>query len=47
MKFHSIDELRQYVATRPNTAPANTDDTENFNAYSEYIDTVINYIGKI
>ena len=45
--FHSIDELRQYVATRPNTAPVTPDDTENFNAYSEYIDTVINYIGKI
>lgn len=45
--FHSIDELRQYVATRQNTPPTTTDDTENFNAYSEYIDTVINYIGKI
>lgn len=45
--FHSIDELRQYVATRQNTPPTNTDDAENFNAYSEYIDTVINYIGKI
>lgn len=45
--FHSIDELRQYVATRQNTPTTTTDDTENFNAYSEYIDTVINYIGKI
>lgn len=45
--FHSIDELRQYIATRQNTPPTTTDDTENFNAYSEYIDTVINYIGKI
>ncbi|MDO5012024.1 MAG: hypothetical protein Q4E56_00695 [Pseudomonadota bacterium] len=45
--FHSIDELRQYVAVRQNTAPTNIDDAENFNAYSEYIDTVIDYIGKI
>ncbi len=45
--FRSIDELRQYIATRQNIAPTNIDDAENFNAYSEYIDTVINYIGKI
>lgn len=46
LMFASIDELREYMASHRNPPPA-ADDVENFDAYSEYIDTVINYIGKI
>ncbi len=45
LKFDSIAHLRQYMAGITNPPPA-PDDQENFDAFSEYIDTVINYIGK-
>lgn len=46
LTFGSIDELRHYMDEHPNT-PLDTDDAENFAAYSEYITTVIEYIGKL
>lgn len=46
LMFASVDELREYMSAHRNPPPA-ADDVENFDAYSEYIDTVINYIGKI
>ncbi|MBQ7127695.1 MAG: hypothetical protein IJO18_01795 [Alphaproteobacteria bacterium] len=46
LTFNSIDELRHYMNEHRNT-PLNTDDAENFAAYSEYITTVIEYIGKL
>ena len=44
--FDSIDSLRNYINTHRN-APLAADDAENFTAYSEYITTVIEYIGKL
>lgn len=46
LTFGSIDELRHYMNEHRNT-PLDTDDAENFAAYSEYITTVIEYIGKL
>lgn len=46
LQFATIDELRKYISQRPNIAP-NADDIENFDAYSGYIGTVVDYIGKI
>lgn len=46
LMFNDVDGLREYITTHPN-APLPDDDNGNFDAYSEYIDTVINYIGKI
>ncbi len=46
LTFGSIDELRHYMDEHRNT-PLDTDDAENFAAYSEYITTVIEYIGKL
>ena len=46
LMFANMDELRQYMTTMQNPAlPA--DDDGLFNAYSEYIDAVLNHIGKI
>ncbi len=46
LTFNSIEELRHYMNEHRNTAlPA--DEAENFAAYSEYITTVIEYIGKL
>lgn len=44
--FHSTDEIRQYISQIPDK---NTDeeDAENFDAYSDYIDTIIQYIKNI
>lgn len=44
--FKTISELRTYIQDVPNPALPDDDDG-NFEAYSQYIDTVINYIGKI
>lgn len=44
--FASVDDLREYIDTHPNTPPEE-DEIENFDAYSGYIGTVIDYIGKI
>ena len=46
LMFNDVDGLREYITAHPN-APLPDDDNGNFDAYSEYIDTVINYIGKI
>ena len=46
MRFTDINELREYIMAHPNTPPS-ADDSENFDAYSGYIGTVIDYIGKI
>ena len=45
MQFQDIDELRKYISEHSNTP--NDEDTEDFDAYSAYIGTVIDYIGKI
>lgn len=46
LMFNSITQLKEYMETRKNpTLPE--EEKDNFDAYSEYIDTVINYIGKI
>lgn len=46
LRFANTDELREYIMAHPNTAPS-ADETENFDAYSGYIGTVVDYIGKI
>ncbi len=46
LMFDSISALRAYMANVPNP-PIPDDDAGNFDAYSEYIDTVLNYIGKV
>ena len=46
LQFATVDDLRNYIAGQPNTPP-DTDEKENFDAYSGYIGTVIDYIGKI
>jgi len=45
LQFATVDELRTYIMAHPNTL--SDDDAENFDAYSAYIGTVIDYIGKI
>jgi len=47
LKFANIDELRKYINEHKNTPPADEDDMGNFDAYSAYIGTVIDYIRKI
>ncbi len=46
LSFDSIDALREYISTHPNP-PVSADEEGNYAAYSEYIDTVITFIGKI
>lgn len=46
LTFDTINALRDYMNNHRN-APLSADDTENFAAYSEYITTVIEYIGKL
>lgn len=46
LQFATIDDFRNYITGKPNTPP-DADDTENFDAYSGYIGTVMDYIGKI
>lgn len=46
LQFATIGDLRNYVNGVPNTPP-DTDESENFDAYSGYIGTVMDYIGKI
>ena len=46
LMFNSISELEDYIKGVPN-APIPDDEKEDFEAYSQYIDTVINYIGKM
>lgn len=42
--YNSIDELKSELPTNPTLKDS---DTEDFEAYSEYIDTVSNYLGNI
>ncbi len=46
LTFEDTNALREYMRDYPNPPPPENDDG-NFDAYSEYIDTVLNYIGKI
>ena len=46
MHFASVDELRAFINEHTNTPP-DEDEQENFDAYSGYIGTVVDYIGKI
>ena len=46
LQFATVDDLRNYISGTPNTPPKG-DDVENFDAYSGYIGTVVDYIGKI
>ena len=46
LQFATVDDLRNYISGIPNTPPKG-DDVENFDAYSGYIGTVVDYIGKI
>lgn len=45
--FHSIDEIKQLVSENPSGKPDNETEQDNFNAYSEYIDTIIQYIKNV
>ncbi len=44
--FDTIDDLGEYLRQHPNPEPT-PEEKENFDAYSEYIDTVIGYIGNL
>jgi len=44
--FATADALRKYLLSRTNVRPQNAVDIESFDAYAEYIDTVIRYIFK-
>lgn len=46
LTFDSIDTLRKYMEEHPNP-PVRDEDAENFDAFSDYISTVIDYIGKL
>ena len=46
LHFATVDDLRNYIMAKPNTPP-DADESENFDAYSGYIGTVMDYIGKI
>lgn len=46
LTFDSFGALRDYVSEHPNP-PLTDEDAENFAAYSEYISTVIEYLGKM
>ncbi|MBO7644909.1 MAG: hypothetical protein J6S57_01230 [Alphaproteobacteria bacterium] len=44
--FHNIDELKQYISKNPGE-PIKDSDREDFDAYSDYIDTVLTLLYKI
>ena len=44
--FKSIEELKDFITKHP-AATIEDDDKENFDSYSEYIDTIIQYIKNI
>ncbi len=46
LTFDTTGDLRQYMSEHPNP-PLGEDDSENFDAFSSYISTVIEYLGKI
>ena len=45
LQFATVDDLHNYIMAHPNTP--SDEDPESFDAYSAYIGTVIDYIGKI
>ncbi len=46
MAFPNIEALREYISNHPNHPAETGEAKENFDAYSKYIDTVINYMDK-
>lgn len=46
LSFDDINALREYMSAHTNP-PLSDDEKENFEAYSEYIDTVIKFIGTM
>ena len=46
MVFKSVDELKTFVQNNP-ADKLTEDDQENFAAYSEYIDTILQYVKNI
>ncbi len=46
LTFNGMSDLAEFIARHKNPTLTG-DDAENFNAYSEYIDTVIEYMGKV
>ena len=44
--FHDINELKDYMSDKTNNIE-DPDEIDNFNAYSDYIDTIIQYIKNI
>jgi len=46
LQFANVNDLRNYITGVPNTPP-DADASEDFDAYSGYIGTVVDYIGKI
>ena len=46
LTFDTTGDLRQYMSEHPNP-PLGEDDSENFDAFSSYMSTVIEYLGKI
>lgn len=46
IKFTTVDGLRKYLANHKNIRPTTKRDQEDFDAYSEYINTAVNYLFK-
>jgi hypothetical protein len=46
MVFHTTDEIRDYISQHPADS-VDESDQEGFDAYSEYIDTIIKYIKNV
>ena len=46
LTFATVEDLRNYMQPHPNP-PLDTDMAENFDAFSEYISTVMDYIGHL
>lgn len=46
MVFHNIEDVQNTISQNPNPKDSDTDQ-ENFDAYSDYIDTIIQYVKNI
>lgn len=46
LTFENVDQLREFMSEHPNP-PTDSDMAENFEAFSTYISTVIDYIGRL
>ena len=44
--FESLDAMQNYIASHINIRPSNKTDSEDFNAFNEYINTVMKYLFK-